>query len=185
MILLDKYVKFLTTYEITEKQFLALLLAYSKRQDLIGLYKRTFTKGKDLLTVEDKGVLLNKGLIEIDKASGLTVLSKKFLDIFIDKDVATEEIYELYPTTMPFQGVEIPLKGMDRSVFATLYQNAIHGSVEEHEEVKLDIQYAITHNLLNIGIEKFIKSRYWLGIRQARLENKKVINTKTVTDNEF
>ena len=185
MILLDKFIKFLTTHEITEKQFLALILSYSKREDLIGLYKRTFTKGKDLLTMEDKGVLLQKGLIKIDRPTGLTVLSEKFLDIFIDKDVATDEIYEIYPTTMPYQGVEIPLKGMDRSVFATLYQNAIYGSREEHEEVKLDIEYAIKHNLLNIGIEKFIKSRYWLGIRQARLENKEIVNTKTVTDNEF
>ena len=39
-------------------------------------------------------------------------------------------------------GVQIPLSSMDRNVFANLYEIAIMGSLEEHEEVLLDIKYA-------------------------------------------
>ena len=37
-------------------------------------------------------------------------------------------------------GVQIPLSTMDRNVFANLYEIAIMGSLEEHEEIILDIK---------------------------------------------
>ena len=184
MILLEKYVKFLVKNNITERQFLILLFIYYKRQDLIGLYKQQFTNNKNIVTEEDKEDLRQKGFLYKDEFNNY-FLTNDFIQLFVDKDIATDEIFEIYPVSMQHQGVTIPLKAMDRSVFAVLYITAIMGSVEEHKEVIEDIHYAKTHNLLNIGIEKFIKSKYWLGIRKQRLENKKQIQTKTAIDKEF
>ena len=183
MILLDKYVKFITTHKLTERQMLILLLVYYKREDLIGLYKKTYDV-KILITKENKEVLYQRGFLITDD-SGNNVLTKKFKDYFIDKDIATDEIFDIYPVSMMHNGITIPLKGMDRSIFANLYIMAIMGSIDEHQEVIKDIEYGKVHNMLNIGIEKFLKSKYWLGIRKARLENKTIIDTKTLTDNEF
>ena len=74
---------------------------------------------------------------------------------------------------------------MDRNVFANLYEIAIMGSLEEHEEVLLDIKYAKEKELLNIGIEKFLKSKYWLVIRKKRMDTREIKTTKTKADNEF
>lgn len=184
MILLDKYVKFLVNNNITERQLLILMFIYYNKQDLISLYKDKFTGGKSLLTEEDKEVFIKEGFATKDSQGNL-ILSKEFLSIFVDKDEATDQIFDLYPTSMNHQGVVIPLKAMDRNVFANLYQSAIMGSLAEHYEVILDIKYGIENNLLNIGIEKFIKSKFWLGLRKARLENKKIVSTITAIDNNF
>ena len=74
---------------------------------------------------------------------------------------------------------------MDRNVFANLYEVAIMGSLDEHKEILLDIEYGKSKGLLNIGIEKFLKSKYWAGIRKQRLDNQVVTTTKTRIDNEF
>lgn len=184
MILLDKYVKFLVKNDITEKQFLVMYLAYSKRKDLVAIYKDRFNVQGKLLSPKDEEVLVNKGFLQY-LPNGATSLTKKFINLFVDKDLATEEIFEIYPVSTNKDGIAIPLKAMDRSVFANLYITAIMGSIEEHEEVKQDIEYAIKQGLLNIGIEKFVKSKYWLGIRKQRLENKEVLQTKTAIDKEF
>ena len=116
---------------------------------------------------------------------GNHIITDKFKSIFVDKHIATEEIYEIYPSFVYSNGVQIPLSTMDRNVFANLYEIAIMGSLEEHKEVLLDIKYGKEKDLLNIGIEKFLKSKYWLAIRKKRMDTREIKTTKTKADNEF
>lgn len=167
MILLDKYVKFLAKHKISERQLLALMLAYSNRGDLSIIYKDAF-ETKDILTIKDKEVLKEKGLVRIDNL-GRYVVTDNFKKLFVNKDVATEEIFRIYPSYVTENDRIISACVMDRSVFANLYNVAILSFLEEHEEVVKDIEYGKAHKLLNIGIEKFLKSKYWLDIRKIRL----------------
>ncbi len=184
MILIDKYVNFLIDNQITERQFLALYLIYSKRMDLIELYKKRVTNGMKIIPPEELPSLIEKGFVKLN-VDGNAVLTDKFKNIFVDKHIATEEIYEVYPTFVYSNGVQIPLSAMDRNVFANLYEIAIMGSREEHNEILLDIEYGKEKELLNIGIEKFLKSKHWLSIRKKRLDTGEIITTKTRADNEF
>lgn len=182
MILIDKYVDFITKHGLTTHEFLVLSFVFYGRKDLIEKYKEAFQL-QAILTDEQKAKLTSNGFLTY--SDGTYKITSKFTDIFVDKDVATEEVFKIYPVSMEHQGVTIPLKAMDRSVFAVLYQNAIMGSYEEHCEVLQDIQYGKEHKMLNIGIEKFVKSKYWLSLRELRLDKKERLNTNTSIDNEF
>lgn len=184
MILLDKFIMFLRETKLTEKQVILLFLIYEKRKDLNAMYKATFGIKDNIISDEDKEIFKKLGFIVLGSNKKWT-LSDKFLSMFVDKHKATEEIFFDYPVTLEKDGVLIPLKAMDRNIFANLYQAAIMGSYEEHKEVMLDLKFGINNKMINIGIEKFLKSKYWLTLRKLRLENKVRVETHTELDNNF
>lgn len=184
MLLEDAYVPFLVQHDLTQSQYLLLHLIYKKRHDLIRLYKEKFPADDSSmigqrLTQElfDKNWLVKKG--------NIVEVSEKYLSAFINKHTAAEEIFSIYPAHWNNNGTIIPLSAMDRNVFANLYDRAIQGSIVEHIEVTRDIQYAIQYNLLNIGIERFVKSQYWSVIRPIRLANVIKESIPSIRDHEF
>ena len=185
MISEDSYVKFVIEHGLTQNQYLLLHLVYKKRPDLIKDYKQAFPSGDSTMIgqyfIDD---LFKKNFLE-KKPDGTITVSAKFLEAFINKHSACDEIFEIYPTHWSKDGVLIPLSAMDRNVFANLYDKAISSSILEHLEVVKDINYAIQENLLNIGIDKFVKSKYWLIIRPKRLENVIKQDVYTIRDNEY
>ncbi len=185
MILEDAYVKFLIEHKLTQNQYLLLHLVHKQRPDLIKEYKQAFPSDDTTMIgqyfVDD---LFRKGFLD-RKGDGTIVVSTKFLEIFTNKHTASDEIFEIYPTHWSKDGVSIPLSAMDRNVFANLYDKAISSSVLEHLEVVKDIKYAIQENLLGIGIDKFVKSKYWLIIRPKRLDNLIKENVQTVRDHDY
>ena len=185
MIQEDSYVKFLVEHGLTQNQYLLLHLVYKERPDLIREYKQAFPSDDNTMIgqyfIED---LFKKGFLE-KKGDGTIIVSTKFLEAFINKHTASDEIFEIYPTHWIKDGISIPLSAMDRNVFANLYDKAILSSILEHIEVVKDIKFAIQENLLNIGIDKFVKSKYWLIIRPKRLENVIKQDVYTIRDNEY
>jgi hypothetical protein len=185
MLLEDSYVEFLIEHDLTQGQYLLLHLIHKKRSDLIKKYKEKFPSDDGTMIgmyfIKD---LVVKGFLIEDKINGF-VLTKKFLEIFINKHTACDEIYDIYPTYTNLNGVNIPLTSMDRNVFANLYDKAIQSSILEHLEIVEDIKFGIEQNLLNLGLDKFVKSQYWLAIRKKRLEQDGNKVTKTQRDNEF
>lgn len=129
-------------------------------------------------------LLREKGFLKYNSRNEY-VIADKFLNLFIDKHSATDEIFAEYPAFTNTMGVDIPLTTMDRNVFANMYISAIQGNLEEHREVLKDIVYAKEQKLLSFGIEKFVTSRVWLKIRERRLANIIKTTTKTAYDNEF
>jgi len=181
----DAYLKFLTEHRLTQNQYLLLHLVYKKRPDLISLYKETFPSGDNTMIGEYfTKDLFDKGFLETAK-NGNIQITRKFLDIFINKHTASEEIFDIYPTHFVKDSVAIPLSAMDRNVFANLYDIAIGSSIAEHLEVIEDIKYGIQKEMLNIGIDKFLKSKYWMVLRPKRLENQIKERIQTSRDHEF
>ena len=184
MLLEDSYVKFLIEHDLTQSQYLLLHLLHKGRADLIREYKEKFPSDDNTMIgkifIDD---LVRKGFLAEDNKVKYR-LTEKFLQTFINKHTASEEIFDLYPTHFPKDGVNIPLSAMDRNVFANLYDTAILSSVLEHIEVVKDLKYAIKHSLLNIGIEKFVKSKYWLSVRKQRKEDT-TERIDTIRDHEF
>ena len=110
-------------------------------------------------------LLREKGFLKYNSRNEY-VIADKFLNLFIDKHSATDEIFAEYPAFTNNMGVDIPLTTMDRNVFANMYISAIQGNLEEHREVLKDIVYDKEQKLLSFGIEKFVTSRVWLKSRE-------------------
>lgn len=171
MILEESYVTFIVRNDLTQAQFLLLYLLYKNKPKLIELYKLKYpTMDGTMIGQKETNDLFDKGFLK-KNIKGQTVVTKKFLEAFIDKFAASDEILALYPKYHDTGIVNIPLTAMDRQVLANLYESAINGSIEEHYEVLKDIQYAKDNKLIVIGLDKFIKSHWWKVIRPKRLEN--------------
>lgn len=179
----DKYINTLITLNISERQFLGLYLIYIKRLDLAEKYSKEGLNGMKILPPIEMKELENKGLL-VKMANGY-ILSKKFKELFVDKHIATEDIFRIYPTFLYHQGVQIPLTGMDRNIFANLYIDLIQGSIEEHEEILEDIKYAVEKGMLNIGIEKFLKSQHWKALREHRKKGIEKSNQPNIFNDDF
>ena len=184
MILVDRLIPFLVKHGITESQFILLYLVYLKRDDLIDVYKEKVIGGMKKIPKTEMEFLRQKGFLEFNSHNKY-VLSEMFLNLFIDKHIATDEIFAIYPSYMESMGVQIPLTAMDRNVFANIYISAIQGNLEEHKEVIKDIEYAKQQKLLSFGIEKFLTSKMWLKIREQRLAGIVKTNAPNAYDKEF
>lgn len=185
MLLHDSYLRFIIKNNLTQAQYLLLHLVYHERVDLIRDFKEAFPS-EDSTMIGEYWVkdLINRGYL-VQSPKGTLEIGMTFKVAFIDKYTACEEVYAIYPTHFKKDGVQIPLGAMDRNVFANLYDIAIMSSIAEHLEIMEDIKFAIKHELLNIGIEKFIKSKYWLAIRPKRKENNIKQRTVTSQDHEY
>lgn len=186
MISEDAYVDFLVKYDLTQSQVLLLYLLYKNRVDLIRKYKEKFPTDSGTMIEEYfiKDLIRKEFLIE-NPTTGAIKLGEKFYLAFIDKHEACEHVFSVYPTHITKDGVDLPLSAMDRNVFANLYDTYIRSSIHEHLEVIKDIEYAKQNNLLNIGIEKFLKSKYWLILRPKRIEGKLKETIFLKADNEY
>jgi len=180
MILTETYVEFLIEHKLTQSQYLLLQLVYENRLDLIKKYKKAFPtdNGKMISDYLLKDLFARRFLIKT-KTGGFK-LGERFYSAFVDIHKATDEIFDLYPPFINNNGVDIPLIAMDRKVFKEIYIKKINGSLREHEEIKKDIQYAIDHNLIKTGINKFLTSELWKAIRKLR-----VADIKIRVDNNF
>jgi hypothetical protein len=167
MILEEQYVNFICEHKLTQGQFLLLFLMYKERLDLIQKYKQTFPADDGTMIgrywLDD---LITRGFVaKEDNRTKVTVLFKQQ---FCNKIDVAEELLKAYPSTLEIDGKIIPLTAIDTIEVANLYIDKILDNREEHEEVLKDIQYAVQNNMINIGIKKFILSKYWLAIRKKR-----------------
>lgn len=182
MIVLDEYIDFLAKHDLTQDQLLFLMLLYYNRVDLIKKYKQNFPN--------EEGTMISTYLIEKLKEKGFIrinedglFLEDKFVDLFVDDKLATDEVYELYPSfVLSDKGVNIPLKSMDKRIFKEIYVRKIQGSVKEHKEILKDIQYGIENDLLRMGINKFLVAEHWKSIRTERLRNNSTTKENTLYD---
>lgn len=182
MILEDTYINILIEHNINQQQLLALYLLYKKRSDLIIRYKKHFNIKESIITQEEINDLIDKKLL-IKKGNTYNV-TDYFYSMFINSSLATDEIYFSYPTFLEKDGIKIPLTSYDRNAFELLYDNAIKSNMLEHLEVLKDIDFGKEKNLIHIGIEKFIKSKYWLILRKLRLELDELVLTN-IEENEY
>lgn len=181
MILIDKYVDFLLEHKMTPNEFLLLKLLYDKQKHLVGKIKQVVLKDSGFTSKERIAELVKEGFLT--KTEKGYKIGNKFSEVFVDGDVATDEIYRVYPDFITNKdGINIPLTGMDRETFKKIYMAKICFSVEEHKEVIKDIQYGHNKGLIKMGINKFLTSKQWEAFRKLR---SKTVNTFDPTSKDY
>ena len=182
MILLDQYMSFIIANDLTQEQYLLLHFLKDERKDLIQKYKKAYPteEGSMIPRKAIKELVDKEFLIKTEKGFKL---SKKLLNIFVTPEKAVDEIYDLYPSFMlSDKGVDIPLTTMDKRIFKEIYIPKIMGNVEEHREVLQDLQYGIDHNLIKVGINRFVTSEQWKVFRERRGQENKTIDVQLDED---
>jgi len=79
-----------------------------------------------------------------------------------------QELFDNYPLTITVQGKLFNGRNASPEDFAMNYLSAIGKDGDEHKKVLEDVEWAVTNQLLSVGLEKFVKTRYWDHIRMIR-----------------
>lgn len=176
---IERYVKFITDNNLTQRQFLFLYLRYMDRFDLMKKYMEKFPTedGKFLGGVELKDLIEREFIIKVEdtgKAKDYKI-GDNFKKIFIDKHIAADQLLNAYPSFMVSDGKKMPLTLMDKYDLMNTYANRIAHSIEEHEEVLKDLKYGLDNDLIKFKIENFIRSEFWVHLRKLRLDTNVII----------
>jgi hypothetical protein len=176
MIQVDRYIPFLIENKLTQPQFLLLYCIYREKWEIIAKYKEAFpTDDGSMIGKFPLQDLVDRGFI-IRLDDGKTVdsfeITTKFAKIFVDEFEAGNQFWDLYPAFVVTEGKRLPLSTMDKNLFRKIYSDRINHDFEEHTEVMKDLQYAVDEGLINMGIEKFVRSEMWSKIRQMRIAHK-------------
>ena len=102
--------------------------------------------------------LVNNGWLErTDKSFKI---SKKFTDLFLNKEIAGEEIYGAYKASNIIDNIRQPLKAMDKADFIRAYSKCVgdgeYINAEKHLQVRELIEFAKDVNLGFPNMETFI-----------------------------
>ena len=183
MIDVDRYLTFLETHQLSERQFFVLLMLRLERADYLDRYKDLFpigegtTQTRPAISNEELQDLIERKMIKkVGRAHSLAnyKLLPKIKEAFITNVEAAFELLDAYPpfAIIPNKG-RISLTLMDSNKLAKEYGKRIKFSMKEHEEVLKDLEYAKQKNMINYGIEKFVTSNQWTQIRKLRLDEEK------------
>jgi hypothetical protein len=105
------------------------------------------------------------GSIEIDYLEIHPKFKSKFM---LKVTPLSSELFEEYPPCFKNDGVIYNARTASAQEIAPAYMRAIAKSTDEHEKILDDLRWAVKNNVLKIGLDKFVKSRYWEVIRDMR-----------------
>ena len=78
------------------------------------------------------------------------------------------ELWDKYPISITVQNKSCSAKNASEVDIAQPYLRAINKDPEEHQKVLKDLEWAVDNNESNLGLKKFVESKYWLHIRAIR-----------------
>lgn len=125
----------------------------------------------EIQDLEDRGFIENLNLtrhslddhyqIRDDTPEGKEVLE------FLNEDVTMgDELWNVYPYSFQMGDKTFPAKTFDREEICDIYIKRIKGSAKKHREIIGLVKRGIALNLINVGIEKFVKGEQWEFLKQ-------------------
>lgn len=172
---LNDYVAFLCKHNMNGEQFLFCCLVYEKRFDLI--YKifneRNGFDRDDLRDLEDRGYLKNMNQGDDTYCDSYEVTKKFREEIYGEEYVMWEEFINTYPQFIFIEGKRIPAQSTDLDQLKSIYFNKIARSVKKHKRIIELLTYASDHDMINMGIEKWVRGEQWKAIELTIMEKPK------------
>lgn len=172
---LKEYSNFLCKHNMSGDQFLFCCLIYEKKLPLI--YKIFNERGgfdiDELRDLEDRGYVINLNK-ENNTYADMYVVTDKFKEgIYEDEFLMWREMLSTYPQWIWIEGKRLPAQSADLDNLRVIYFSKIAKSPKKHREVIDLLAYASDHDLINMGIEKWIKGEQWRSIQQVLDEKPK------------
>ena len=167
MIDIEELIDLLEKDEINSDQFLLVYLFIV--DDLKNLKKFLKLKEKrnekftpeQLKELEDKDIIINHNENGFDTAN--IIINPKYSERFtVDEEEAGDEIWQCYFKWLFINGREVPAKSMDYDEFINIYSRIIKNSKTKHQRIlNITKNYVNSRKYAEMGIEKYIRSRYY------------------------
>ena len=172
---LKDFVGFLCKHNMSADQFLFCCLVYEGKYDLV--YKMVNERGpfdrEELRDLEDRGYVINKN-VKLETYPDMYEVTKKFKDGIYEEQVTMwEEFLKTYPQWIFIEGKRLPAQSGNLDELRTIYFAKIGKSTKKHKEIIDLLIYASDHDLINMGIDKWIRGEQWRGIQQILAEKPK------------
>jgi hypothetical protein len=161
---LDDYVEFLCEHKISSDAYMFMLLLALDEIKLLYEYveKNRGLQKKELNNLVERGYLINDNSVKNQYFFDTFNVSPRFKSILVDKaNSIADEAWSAYPTHIWVEGTRYNARNIDKEEFTKKYMNKILNSRRNHKKVLEAIEYGKTHDLLNVGLKKFIATEMW------------------------
>ncbi len=125
---------------------------------------------QDIDYLEMKGYL-NPVLFKSNFPDTHDVTEKFYKELFIETDIAFQELYESYPDILTIQGSDFHAKACDIDELKMLYKKKIGNSLPKHNKILEALDLQIEANMVNMKIDNWVKGELW----NTKLELKPVV----------
>ena len=184
MIDVRQYVNYLVKHQINDKMFILCYLIYLKDSKLLNEYKALIKKYDGIvLTEQQKDLLVRKGFL-VRNGKNYSV-GAVFKSIINDKNKNVSKFYNLYPSFAVGKDKTYPLKGVDFSIIAEIYNSVVGVLDTDSEELLKDIEYGIENNIVFGRIDKFLTTKQFLEIRKLRKGNPQTVTKDDDDEKDF
>jgi hypothetical protein len=185
---IEECLEFCIEHSLTINQFIFLYTELFPLQDLYEKYaEKNGYKIDDIYRTLSKELL--KDLMDREfliKKEDEYLFTEKFSVLYCDYKTLGNEIFSMYPAfAINSRNQRMPLKGVDKYVVCKAYFNLIKGSKKEHDQILLDLEYAVENDYINFKIDKFILGEMWLDFRLMRLGKDVKLVNKEFKDEDF
>lgn len=165
---IQNVLKFCIKHDLHLNEFIILYLINTEDEDLLDKYIEKYSFNWRM-TGLDTNSLIDRGFLSVREKDGTKKYSatNKFRKLFSNEDLFLEEIYEQYPGFVSSGIKRLAVKAGDPYHLSKMYLKAVGNSLEEHDEIKEDLKYALENDLITISITNFIQG-YYKEIRKLR-----------------
>lgn len=160
---LDDYAAFLCKHSMSGDQFLFCCLIYEKKFHLI--YKLYNERGgfnrDELRDLEDRGYVINTNTGEDLYADGYVITDQFVGAIYGNEYSMFQELIDTYPQFIFIEQKKIPAQSCDLDSLRMTYFGKVGRNVNLHKKIIKLLKFGIDNDLVNMGIEKWVKSEQW------------------------
>ena len=177
---IEKFAMLLIKYKLTPNQFFFAYLLHEGRNDLLKKYCNVETgvglfKADDVKTLEERGYIININAIKDGFQQSFVesfICTSTFKELaFLEYEEPLQELMAVYPNILTIEGKNFPAKSIDPAILGPIYLKNIKADFDTHIEVLGLTQYAVRNNLITTDLDKYVKSKIWEVIKEAKEKN--------------
>lgn len=188
---INDYYDFLVEHKLTHEQFAFMYTLLLDERDSKGkirndhyvtanIYKYAKEVKKwnqdEIEDLEKRGFIRNynkqQGSVNRRAVPEYYEITEGFKNLLIQSPLKVgEELWRRYPDWIFIEGKKLSAKSTDKDELIKRYHKIIQGSRKQHVKVMEALEYQKKHDMINMGLKKYVASRAWEPI-EKELEGK-------------
>ena len=182
----SSFVPFLRTHKLTLNQFFIISCLYLEKYGELQDYAKNVAKIKaqEIDDLIDRGFVIPSIGTRAEQLAALELMevNEKFAaSVFVNNYAAADEFWKAYPGFLEINGIRHNARNYPLEDFREYYAKIIANSKFKHEQMLTALKYAIDNKLLNMGLEKYFTTGYYMLMlteMQTKASVKRVNHTK-------